>query len=75
MRITYGSEVDAMYIKFSDKQRDSQQEINEETIIDLSADGSIVGIEILDATKTYSYEILKVLYAPELEAIKLDKEE
>ena len=58
MRISYDPEVDAMYIQLSSKSKDKQQEINDDVILDLSNDGSVVGIEILDATANYSHDIL-----------------
>lgn len=58
MRITYDPEVDAMYITFSDKPKNKQQEINDDVILDLAVDGSVVGMEILDAIKNYGSDIL-----------------
>lgn len=58
MRITYDPEVDAMYITFSDGPKDKQQEIDGDIILDMSADGLVTGMEILDATRNYGRSIL-----------------
>lgn len=58
MRITYDPEVDAMYITFSDGPKDKQQEIGEDIILDMSVDGFVTGMEILDATRNYGRSIL-----------------
>ena len=58
MRISYDPEVDAMYISLSNKSKDKQQEINDDVILDLANDGSVVGIEILAATANYGHDVL-----------------
>ena len=60
MRITYDPQADALYIEFSKAERACQQQVNDGTIIDLSADGEVVGIEILDARATYGRDIMRL---------------
>jgi excisionase family DNA binding protein len=63
MKITYDPEVDAMYVSFSDGSNDKQQIITDEITLDLSADGSVVGVEILDATLNYGHNILDLNFS------------
>ncbi len=49
MRITYDSEVDALYIRFIETTVTTKH-VAEGVAVDYSADGSIAGIEILDAS-------------------------
>jgi uncharacterized protein YuzE len=51
MKISYDKEVDAAYLKMSDEQPSGVIEISEGVNLDVTEDGKIVGIEILDATK------------------------
>ena len=52
MRITYDSEVDALYIRLSDEPVEvTTQRLSEEVAINYAPDGRIVGIEILDASE------------------------
>lgn len=50
MRITYDSEVDALYIRFIETTVTTQH-VAEGIAVDYAADGRIAGIEILDARK------------------------
>lgn len=52
MRITYDPEVDALYIRFK-KGTSSTQHLAEGIAADFDADGHLVGIEILDASKVF----------------------
>ena len=51
MRVNYDKEVDALYIELSTQKPDSVIEIEEGINIDVASDGSIVGIEFIDAAK------------------------
>ena len=51
MRVSYDKEVDALYIELSTQKPDGVIEIEEGINIDVSSDGSIVGIEFIDAAK------------------------
>lgn len=52
MRITYDSEVDALYIRFLDTTVTTQH-VAEGIAIDYAADDRIAGIEILDVRKRF----------------------
>lgn len=52
MRITYDSEVDALYIRFIDTTVTTQH-ITEGIAVDYDANGKIAGIEVLDAIKRF----------------------
>ena len=51
MKIYYDREVDALYIKLTNLKPDGVIEIEEGVNLDITEDGKIVGIEILDASK------------------------
>ncbi len=52
MRITYDSEVDALYIRFIEATVTTNH-VAEGIAVDYDADGRIAGIEILDALKRF----------------------
>lgn len=52
MRITYDSEVDALYIRFTETTVTTNH-VAEGIAVDYDADGKIAGIEILDAIKRF----------------------
>jgi uncharacterized protein YuzE len=52
MRITYDSEVDALYIRFLETTVTTKH-IAEGIAVDYDAEGRIAGIEILDAIKRF----------------------
>lgn len=58
MKINYDKDADALYIELSNAEFDTNKKINESTILDLDKDNSIIGIEILDASKRISKESL-----------------
>ncbi len=58
MKITYDKEVDAVYLKLLEKKPDGVIEVAEGINIDVTSDGKIVGIELLDAMKKISVESL-----------------
>jgi YD repeat-containing protein len=51
MKVVYDAEVDVLRILFSDAAIEESDEDKPGTILDYDADGNIVGIEILDASK------------------------
>lgn len=63
MKIKYDKEVDVIYISFSNEAIKESDEDKPGVIIDYAADGKIVGIEILDASKNmpqpdkFEYEV------------------
>jgi len=67
IKVYYDDEVDALYIKLTNKKPEGVIEISEGVNLDITEDNKIVGIEILDASKkidlktilTYTLEIDK----------------
>lgn len=51
MKFKYDKEVDIVYIRLSDQPVAESDEDKPGVIIDYDADGNIVGIEVLDASK------------------------
>lgn len=51
MKVKYDKETDVLYINFNDQQVHESDEDKPGIIIDYAADGHIVGIELLDASK------------------------
>jgi uncharacterized protein YuzE len=58
MKITYDKEVDAAYLKLSDGQPSGVIEISEGVNLDLTEDGKLIDIEILDTTKKFPLQTL-----------------
>lgn len=54
MKISYDKEVDALYIELSSEKPEGVLEIEEGMNIDVTSDGIIVGIELIDASKRLS---------------------
>lgn len=61
MKVRYDREVDAAYLKLCAKQPQGAVEIDEGVILHLAADGKIVGIEILGASKRFPIKNLFTL--------------
>ena len=51
MKISYDEETDAAYIRLSEQQPSGVVEMAEGVNLDVTEDGKIIGIEILDAEK------------------------
>ncbi|MBI5824867.1 MAG: DUF2283 domain-containing protein [Chloroflexi bacterium] len=53
MKITYDPEVDTLYLEFQSIETGlvENRQLTEEIIADYAADGSLVGLEILDARR------------------------
>jgi len=58
MKIYYDKNIDAAYLKMSDDQATGVVEVSEGVNLDLTEDGKIVGIEILDAAKKFPLQSL-----------------
>jgi uncharacterized protein YuzE len=65
MKISYDKEVDAAYIKLSDLKPSGVVEMAEGVNLDVTSQGEITGIEILDASKKFP---LKTLFVCEYDA-------
>ncbi len=51
MKTTYDSASDALYVRFAEKAVVESEEISEGVVFDYDADGRIVAIELLNASK------------------------
>ena len=56
--VTYDRQTDAAYIRFSPEQVEESEEVSEGIVLDYDADGRIVGMEVTDARKHLSPELL-----------------
>jgi uncharacterized protein YuzE len=65
MKVSYDQDVDAVYLELLKSEPDGVIEIAEGINIDVTLDGKIVGIELLDASKKLS---LRSLLTYEIEA-------
>ena len=61
MQIKYDADVDAMYIKLSDKPYHKMHRVNDDVNIDLDEDGNVIGIELLYVS-TYTEDVQAVIY-------------
>lgn len=64
MNIIYNDKTDLLYIRLDDRKQDLvNRQISENVVMDIGEDERIVGIEILDASKSVSLEkLLPVKY-------------
>lgn len=53
MKVKYDKEVDILYIKLSDSPVKESDEDKPGIVLDYAGDGSIVGIEIMEASKKF----------------------
>ena len=51
MRTSYDPEADALYVRFAEAPIVESEEVADGVVLDLDADGRIVAIELLDASK------------------------
>jgi uncharacterized protein YuzE len=61
MKVKYDKETDILYIRLSDAVIDESDEDKNGVILDYAANGQLVGIEVLNASKT-AIEPSKVEY-------------
>lgn len=69
MKVSYDADVDAVYLELLKSEPEGVIEVAEGIHIDVTADGKIVGIELLDASKKMS---LGSLLTYELDADSID---
>lgn len=62
MRLTYDPEADASYLRISDAAIDETREVAPGVMVDLAADGQLVGIEILNASTRPGAEPMKLAF-------------
>ena len=63
MKTEYDPEANALYVYFSDEKVAKTEELRPGIILDLDANGRIVGMEMLNAKTQLSAEALKSLAA------------
>jgi len=51
MKTIYDAESDALYVRFADASVFESEEVADGVVLDFDADGRIVAIELLDASK------------------------
>ena len=51
MKTTYDAAADALYVRFADAAIVESEEVSDGVVLDFDADGRIVAIELLDASK------------------------
>jgi uncharacterized protein YuzE len=66
MKIFYDNEIDALYLKFGDETPEGVHEISSGVNLDITPDGKLVGIEILDASKKLNVQTI-LSYSLELD--------
>ncbi len=58
MKITYDTFANAAYIYFSNKKAKKTVPVTDSIIIDIDKDGGLIGVEVLNASKNMSRELL-----------------
>ncbi len=59
MNILYDDKKDLLYIRLDDRSQDVvNRRVSEDVVLDIGAEGRIIGIEIIDASKHVSLEKL-----------------
>jgi len=56
VQISYDRKADALYIKLKAGKFGRNKEVEEGIILDIAADGALLGIEILDASSRFSLD-------------------
>jgi len=51
MKTTYDAEADALYVRFSETPVVESEEVSDGVVLDFDAEGRIVAIELIDASK------------------------
>lgn len=51
MKVFYDNKVDALYLKFGNQKPEGVTEVSEGINLDMTSDGKLVGIEILNASE------------------------
>ena len=57
--VKYDRDADAAYIRFSPERVEESEEVAEGIVLDYDRDGRIVGMEVMDAHKHLSPELLE----------------
>lgn len=64
MTINYHPDTDSLYIDLSSKQSVNSQEVSEGVVLDYGADGSLVGIDIDNASTKLELKELTLSHIP-----------
>lgn len=59
MKVRYDKDADAMYIRVDSGEYEISEELGEGIVLDISKDGKLIGIEILDASERISKNMLQ----------------
>jgi uncharacterized protein YuzE len=70
MNVFYDDEVDALYIQLGEEEPEGVTEMSEGVNVDLTPDGKVVGIEIIEASKRIDLQTILV-YSLELDKKRL----
>lgn len=54
MKISYDPKIDAMYIRFGEGKYDRTKKVTDDILVDVTKEGKVLGLEIIDATKNIS---------------------
>jgi uncharacterized protein YuzE len=65
VQVEYDQKADAMYIRLRKAKYDISEELAENVILDLDKNGKIIGIEILEASKNLSKDIITKIITTE----------
>jgi len=66
MEIKFDKEADALYLEFSNAEFAKNKKIDSTTIIDLDKEGKIIGIELLDVSKSIPKDFLSSIIVKNL---------
>jgi uncharacterized protein YuzE len=65
VQVEYDQKADAMYIRLRKAKYDVSEELAENVILDLDKNGKIIGIEVLEASKNLSKDIITKIITTE----------
>ena len=72
MRLKYDMNVGALYVRLTDAPVARTHEVDDNTMIDLAVDGSVIGIEVISITHPWPIDVILAEYPiPELEKTQL----
>lgn len=54
MKISYDPKIDAIYIHFRQGKYDRTKKVTDDILVDVTKNGQVLGVEILDASKNIS---------------------
>jgi uncharacterized protein YuzE len=60
MNVSYDNEVDALYIRLGEEQPEGVTEISDGVNVDITRDGRVIGIELLEASKKIDIQTILV---------------